>query len=93
MDIVPLAAVLGGNHTVDIVGMIVALAPFALVAWYLKLRHDRRIRAIGAQGLGAEEQRALADMNELARRMEQRVENLERILDAELAGWRSRMPH
>ena len=53
---------------------------------------SRGIRAIGSQGLGAEEQRALADMNELARRMEQRVENLERILDTELAGWRSRMP-
>ena len=44
------------------------------------------------QGLSQEEQRALADMGDMARRMEQRVENLERILDSELAGWRSRMP-
>ena len=92
MDIVPLAAILGGNQTLDLVGLVAVVAPFALVAWYLKLKNDRRIRTIGAQGLGVEEQRALADMNELARRMEQRVENLERILDTELAGWRSRMP-
>lgn len=92
MDIVPLAAVLGGNHIVDFVGLIAVIAPFALVAWIVKLRHDRTIRAIGAQGLGVEDQRVLQDMNEIARRMEQRVENLERILDTELAGWRSRMP-
>ena len=76
----------------DLLHLVVVLAPFALVAWFVKLRHDRNLRAISAQGLGAEEQRALGDMNEVARRMEQRIENLERILDAELAGWRSRMP-
>ncbi|WP_419731012.1 hypothetical protein [Lichenicola sp.] len=92
MDIVPLAAILGGNRLVDLTGLVAVLAPFLLMAWYMKLKHDRGIRSIGSQGLGAEEQRALADMNEIARRMEQRVENLERILDTELAGWRSRMP-
>ncbi len=86
-------AILSGSHLVDSLTDIVAIiAFFGLLAWFLKLRHDRRLREIGSAGLGAEEQRALADMNELARRMEQRVENLERILDAELAGWRSRMP-
>ena len=92
MDIVPLAAILGGNRLVDLTGLCAIVGPLLLVAWIVKLKHDRGIRALGSQGLGAEEQRALADMNELARRMEQRVENLERILDTELAGWRSRMP-
>ncbi|MGI4747290.1 MAG: hypothetical protein ACRYGI_00135 [Janthinobacterium lividum] len=76
----------------DFVGLVAVVAPFAFGAWVVKLRHDRTIRAIGAQGLGVEDQRVLQDMNEIARRMEQRVENLERILDNELAGWRSRMP-
>lgn len=92
MDIVSLAAILGGNRIVDFVALVSVAAPFALVAWMMKLKHDRRIREIGTQGLGVEDQRVMQDMNEIARRMEQRVENLERILDSELAGWRSRMP-
>ena len=93
MDLIGLAAVLSGSHFMDdLAGLIAVIAPFALIAWIVKLKHDRRMRAIGAQGLGADEQRAVAEMNDVARRMEQRIENLERILDAELAGWRSRMP-
>lgn len=93
MDPVSLAAVLGGSHIMeDFTGLIAVIGSFLLVAWVVKLKHDRRMRAFGAQGLGLDEQRALSDMNEVARRMEQRIENLERILDTELAGWRSRMP-
>lgn len=93
MDLVGLAAVLGGGHFMDdLTGLVAVVATFALAAWLVKLGHDRKLRAINAQGLGADEQRALGDMNELARRMEHRIENLERILDSELAGWRSRMP-
>ncbi len=86
-------AVMGGNHLIgDLTGLVSVIGGLLFLAWIVKLRHERRMRQFGAQSLGAEEQRALADMNELARRMEQRVENLERILDNELAGWRSRMP-
>ena len=93
MDWVGLTAVLGaGRFMDDLTGLVAVIASFALVAWIVRLKHDRNLRTISAQGLGVAEQRALADMNELARRMEQRIENLERILDAELAGWRSRMP-
>ncbi len=93
MDVIPLAAILSGSHFMDeLTGLVAVVATFALAAWIVKLGHDRKLRAINAQGLGADEQRALGDMNELARRMEQRIENLERILDSELAGWRSRMP-
>jgi phage shock protein B len=54
------------------------------------MKHDQKMRMLGQQGVNADEQRALQDMSELARRMEHRIENLERILDSELAGWRSR---
>ncbi len=92
MDVGLAAVLFGGHFMADLVGLAAVVAPFALVAWIAKLRHARHLRAIQAQGLGAAEQRALADMNEVARRMEQRIENLERILDSELSGWRSRMP-
>ena len=76
----------------NLVPLVAVLAPFALAFFIMKMRHDRRLREMNLQGMSQEEQRALADMGEVARRMEQRIENLERILDAELAGWRSRMP-
>jgi len=50
------------------------------------------MRENAMQTLGAEESRAIQEITEIARRMEQRVENLERILDNEVAGWRSRVP-
>ncbi len=67
------------------------LAPFVLVFFIVRMKHERRLREMNLQGMSQDEQRALADMGETARRMEQRIENLERILDSELAGWRSRM--
>ena len=76
----------------SLVPLVSVLAPFALVFFIMKMRHDRRLREMNLQGMSQEEQRALADMGDVARRMEQRIENLERILDSELAGWRSRMP-
>lgn len=76
----------------SLVPLVSVLAPFALGFFFLKTRHDRRLREMNLQGMSQEEQRALADMGDVARRMEQRIENLERILDSELAGWRSRMP-
>ncbi len=75
----------------SLVPLVSVLAPFALVFFIVRMRHERRMREMNQQGLSQEEQRVLADMGETARRMEQRIENLERILDSELAGWRSRM--
>ncbi len=76
----------------DLTGLVAVLAPFALVFFIIKMRHDRNMRQMNLQGLSQDEQRALSDMSDLARRMEQRIENLERILDSEIAGWRSRLP-
>ncbi|WP_428377387.1 envelope stress response membrane protein PspB [Lichenicoccus sp.] len=75
----------------NLTGLIAVIAPFALVFFIIRMKHERRMREMNLQGLSQEEQRVLADMGEAARRMEQRIENLERILDSELAGWRSRM--
>ncbi len=75
----------------NLTGLFAGLAPFALVFFIIRMKHERRMREMNLQGLSQEEQRVLADMGETARRMEQRIENLERILDSELAGWRSRM--
>ena len=87
-NVVPLVSILSGN----LIPLVATLAPFALVFFFMKMRHDRRLREMNLQGMSQEEQRALAEMGDVARRMEQRIENLERILDSELAGWRSRMP-
>ncbi|MCQ8277405.1 phage shock protein B [Acetobacteraceae bacterium KSS8] len=86
-------AVLGGNHFVgDITSLVSVIGGLLFLAWMVKLRHERRMREGQAATLGVEERRALDEMSALAQRMEQRVENLERILDNELSGWRSRMP-
>ena len=75
----------------NLVPLVAILAPFALVFFIIRTKHERRLRELNLQGMSQDEQRALADMGETARRMEQRIENLERILDSEIAGWRSRM--
>lgn len=43
-----------------------------------------------ARSLSAEDERLLAELWESARRMESRIQALERILDAEAPGWRTR---
>lgn len=83
-ELIPLAATIGP--------FAVACLIVTLIFLVIRMKHDRRLREMSLQGLGQEEQRALADMGDIARRMEQRVENLERILDSEVAGWRSRLP-
>jgi len=45
----------------------------------------------GARGLSAEDERMLADLWQSAKRMEDRVQTLEAILDAESPHWRSKV--
>jgi phage shock protein B len=75
----------------DLAAIVIALAFIVLLGFIIKMGHDRKLRRMNLQGLSQEEQRVLADIGEVARRMEQRIENLERVLDAEVAGWRSRV--
>ncbi len=76
----------------NLVPILVPLGGMVLLFFIIRMGHERKMRQINMQGLSQEEQRALADMSETARRMEQRIDNLERILDAEVSGWRSRVP-
>jgi phage shock protein B len=59
------------------------VAPIWIVAHYLaRWRKSRK--------LSAADERSLGEVYEVARRMEARVAALERVLDAEAPGWRTR---
>jgi phage shock protein B len=62
---------------------LVVVAPIWIVAHYLA--HWRRSRK-----LSVADERSLAELYDTARRMEARIAALERVLDAEAPGWRSR---
>ena len=76
----------------NLVPILIPLGGMVLLFFIIRMGHERKMRQLNMQGLSQDEQRALADMSETARRMEQRIDNLERILDAEVSGWRSRVP-
>ncbi len=80
------------DDLVPILPFMIPLGGMVLAFFAIRMKHESRMRQMNLQGMSQEEQRALADMSEVARRMEQRIDNLERILDAEVAGWRSRVP-
>lgn len=62
---------------------LVVVAPIWIVAHYLaRWRRTRK--------LSAEDERSLGELYETARRMEGRIAALERVLDAEAPGWRTR---
>jgi phage shock protein B len=62
---------------------LVIVAPIWIIAHYLT-----RWRA--ARRLSGEDEKALGELWQSARRMEARIEALERVLDAEAPGWRMR---
>ena len=77
----------------DLTGLVTILLIFGFLPWMaMRARADRRRQFQQVQTLSQEEQRALDEMWEVTRRMETRIANLERILDAEVAGWRARTP-
>jgi phage shock protein B len=60
------------------------VAPIWIIAHYLaRWRKSRK--------LSAADERSLGEVYEVARRMEARVAALERVLDAEAPGWRTRV--
>jgi phage shock protein B len=72
----------GGEVLLGLIFLVV-VAPIWIFAHYLT-----RWRA--ARTLSREDERALAEIWQSTRRMESRVESLERILDAQTPGWRAR---
>lgn len=68
---------------VPIVVFLSVVAPIWIIAHYVT-------RWRTAKTLSAEDEKMLAELWESAPRLEERIHNLERILDAEVPGWRDR---
>lgn len=63
---------------------VTVVAPVWIISHYVtKWRSNR--------GLSAQDERTLAELWDGAQRMEQRIQSLEKILDAEAPNWRSRL--
>ena len=60
-----------------------------IIVWTVVRGYMKRVPTPGS-GLSGGDQTALANAMDVARRMEQRVENLERLLDEDAPGWRAR---
>jgi phage shock protein B len=64
---------------------------FAFVIILVMVRGHYRLREKGGgPGLPGGDQQALSNAMEVARRLEQRVDTLERLLDEDAPGWRAR---
>jgi phage shock protein B len=64
---------------------------FAFVIILVVVRgHYRQQRDRASSGIGPNDQQALNNAMDVARRLEQRVESLERLLDEDAPGWRAR---
>lgn len=64
---------------------------FTFVIALVAVRGHYRNKTAGSGGLSAGDQTALAQAMETARRLEQRMETLERLLDEDAPGWRARV--
>jgi phage shock protein B len=73
-------------HEIAFVPIILFLI-FVAPVWVI-LHYVTKWRA--ARGLSADDERLLADLWHNATRMEDRIRQLERILDAEAPGWRTK---
>lgn len=67
-------------HFIDTNAIAIILASFVLPIWII-LHYATKWKA--ARGLGAQDEKLLADLWESARRMEERLDNLERAIGAE----------
>ena len=69
--------------TILLILFLVIVAPVWIVSHYATKWRT-------ARSLSRDHERALSDLWETAQRMEARVRNLERVLDAEAPGWRQK---
>jgi phage shock protein B len=67
-----------------------AVTFFAFIIILVVVRGHYRQRDRAGSGLAAGDQAALSQAMDVARRLEQRVESLERLLDEDAPGWRAR---
>jgi phage shock protein B len=66
------------------------LVIFSFITLWIVIRPPKSRKGV-AMGLAAADQSALERALEMARRLEQRVETLERLLDEDAPGWRARV--
>jgi phage shock protein B len=75
---------MAGVAEAAVVLSLAVVAPIALITnFILKLRQNR--------GLSVDDERMLSDLWQSAKRMEERIRSLERILDSEHNNWRSKL--
>ena len=67
-----------------------AIVFFAFIIALVAVRGHYRQRERANTGLGSGDQAALTNAMDVARRLEQRVESLERLLYEDAPGWRAR---
>lgn len=75
---------MGGFGFVLAVLFMVVVAPVWIVFHYITKWRSQR-------GLSAQDERMLAELWEIANRLETRIHTLERVLDAEAPNWRNRI--
>ena len=69
---------------------LVVIFTFVIVLTVVRLNY-KRSSAVAVSGFGPGDQNALDRAMDVARRLEQRVESLERVLDEDAPGWRARV--
>lgn len=69
---------------VPLILFLVVVAPVWIIAHYITRWRSSRV-------LSADDEKMLAELWELAPKMESRINTLERILDAEAPGWRKQI--
>jgi phage shock protein B len=74
---------MSGVAEVAVILSLAVVAPIAIITnFILKLRQNR--------GLSIDDERMLSDLWQSAKRMEDRIKSLERILDADQPNWRNK---
>jgi len=68
---------------------LVVIFTFVITAMIVRSKFPRQ--GSGPLGLAAPDQSALDRAMDVARRLEQRIDTLERLLDADAPGWRARV--
>ena len=75
----------------DIVGLAAVTMPFIMVMYLVSVKARNKRELTGDAGtISASGQAALDQAQVQARRLEERIDHLERVLDEDAPGWRSR---
>jgi phage shock protein B len=70
--------------------MLIPLGAFVMVVMIVWIRSHYRAQRYTARGLSSEDAKTLAALAASADRIDRRIEALEKVLDAEVPGWRSK---